>query len=99
MLADAKDLGDPGTMTPSGDLIPDWFPAFKQDIHGVILISGDSHPTVEERLRDISKIFSVGAHNATIHEVTKIVGDVRPGDQKAHEQSVSLFHHRRMSSN
>lgn len=55
----------------------------------MILVSGDCHATVAERLAKIEKVFLVGSPNATIHEVTRIVGDVRPGTEKGHEQSVS----------
>ncbi|MCJ1393012.1 hypothetical protein MMC18_005884 [Xylographa bjoerkii] len=82
MLADAATLGDPGSTSPSG---PDWIPAFKQHIHGMILVSGDSHKTVTEKLAEVKDIFSVGSHDAIIHEVIHIVGRVRPGKEKGHE--------------
>ena len=85
MLADAKDLGDRGTASAD---TPDWVPAFKQGVDGMILVSGESHPTVAETLADIERIFSVGAPSATIHEALRIVGDVRPGKEKGHEQFV-----------
>lgn len=88
MLAGAEALGDKGTKSPSGEFSPDWVPAFKHDIHGVILITGDSHKTVDEKLAQIENIFHVGAHNALIHEVYRTVGDVRPGKEKGHEQFV-----------
>lgn len=88
MLADAKDLGDPGTATAD---TPDWVPAFKQGVDGMILVSGDSHSTVAETLADIERIFLVGAPSATIHEALRIVGDVRPGKEKGHEQFVHLM--------
>jgi hypothetical protein len=62
---------------------------FKQEIHGLILVTGDSRTTVEGRLADIKKIFLVGEESATIHEVVTLVGDVRPGDEAGHEQFVS----------
>ena len=87
MLHDASDLGDKGTSSSNG-FIPDWIPAFKQDIHGLILVSGDCHASVAEKLAEIEEIFSVRGHDATIHEVIRIVGDVRPGKEKGHEQYV-----------
>ncbi|GLB42844.1 putative peroxidase [Lyophyllum shimeji] len=83
---DAKNLGDKGT----GDIpnfVPDWEPAFLQDIHAVILISGDSHGTVDKKLRQIKEIFGLapGNHKPSIKEVIAVVGDVRPGNQSAHE--------------
>ena len=92
MLAGAAALGDKGTTSASGEFIPNWVPAFKHDIHGVILITGDRHETVDRKLAQIEKIFYVGAHNALIHEVYRAVGDVRPGKEKGHEQFVpTLF--------
>ena len=85
MLADAESLGDKGT-TSSGKFDPDWVPAFKQGVHGVILITGDCHPTVTETLQEIEKIFDVRTQNALINEVFRVVGDVRPGSEKGHEQ-------------
>lgn len=89
MLADADSLGDKGTAS-SGAFDPDWIPEFKEAIHGVVLITGDSHTTVDQKLAEIKKIFSVtGEQDASVHEVVKIVGDVRPGAVSAHEQFVS----------
>ncbi|KAK0516663.1 hypothetical protein JMJ35_001266 [Cladonia borealis] len=85
MLAGAAALGDKGTTSASGEFIPNWVPAFKHDIHGVILITGDRHETVDRKLAQIENIFCVGAHNALIHEVYRTVGDVRPGKEKGHE--------------
>ena len=85
MLADAFNLGDKGTTTGT-NFTPDWVPAFKGgDIDGLILVSGDSHATVALKLAEIKKIFFVDAHNATIHKVISIVGDVRPGAEAGHE--------------
>ncbi|KAF8059915.1 hypothetical protein FPV67DRAFT_349692 [Lyophyllum atratum] len=83
---DAKNLGDKGT----GDIpnfVPDWEPAFLKDIHAVILISGDSHGTVDKKLQQIKEIFGIapGQYKPSIKEVTSIVGDVRPGKESAHE--------------
>ena len=88
MRADAENLGDLGT-TVSGGFEPDWIPAFKQAIHGIIIVSGDCHETVAEKLEDVEDIFSIGRHDALMHEVLRIVGDVRPGKEKGHEQFVS----------
>ncbi|KAL2049284.1 hypothetical protein ABVK25_010462 [Lepraria finkii] len=85
MLAGAKDLGDIGTSPPNGPFDPDWIPAFKQDIDGLILITGDSYATVAEKLAEIEKILLVQARNPIIHEVIRLVGDVRSGKVKGHE--------------
>jgi hypothetical protein len=81
MLKDAPALGD--------QVDPNWIPEFTQEIHGLIMITGDCHATVEARLADIKKIFLVGEESATIHEVLSLVGDVRPGRAAGHEQFVS----------
>ncbi|GLB42843.1 putative peroxidase [Lyophyllum shimeji] len=83
---DAKNLGDKGT----GDIpnfVPEWEPAFLQDIHAVILISGDSHRTVDKKLQEIKEIFGLApsGNKPSIKEVTTIVGDVRPGKESGHE--------------
>ena len=84
MFADAEFLGDKG-ITDANKFNPDWVPAFKGVIHGMILVSGECHATVAKKLKEIEGIFSVGAHDATIHEVIRIVGDVRPGKEAGHE--------------
>ena len=86
MLEDAQDLGDPGT---ANDGFPDWVPAFKHGVDGVILVSGESRLTVAEKLAEVERIFLVGTHFATIHEAIRLVGDVRPGKEKGHEQYVT----------
>lgn len=77
MLAGASDLGDKGTTSASG-FDPAWIPAFKKEIHGVILVTGDRHSTVHRKLEEIEKIFKVGTPDASIHKVIDIEGDVRP---------------------
>ena len=79
MLADVQTLGDEGAGK-------NWLPAFKKDIHGMILVSGDCHATVRHTLAEVEKIFHMGGQNAIIHEVLRVVGDVRPGMEKGHEQ-------------
>ncbi|TFK38587.1 hypothetical protein BDQ12DRAFT_631188 [Crucibulum laeve] len=76
---DAANLGDKGT--GSGDnFVPDWEPAFKEEIHGVILVAGDSHTSVNKQLWQIEEIFG-----DSIYKVTAVRGDARPGDLSAHE--------------
>ena len=71
-------LGDP---TSADGKTPAWDPHFLQDIHGVILISGDSHKTTDEDKDKIEKIFK-----SSIKEIITIRGDVRPGAEDGHEQ-------------
>ncbi|KDR78229.1 hypothetical protein GALMADRAFT_65104 [Galerina marginata CBS 339.88] len=77
-------LGDKGSGSGT-NFIPDWEEPFKQEIHGVILLAGDSHATVDKKLAEIKHIFRVGEHSASIKEITSVRGDSRPGDQSAHE--------------
>jgi hypothetical protein len=79
MFADANHLGDQ---------VSNWAPAFKNDIDGLIMVTGDCHSTVQERLAEVKKIFLVGQTNAIIHQVLSVVGDVRPGHEAGHEQFV-----------
>lgn len=89
MLKDSQSLGDKGTTT-NGTFSPDWIPAFKAGnlIDVLIFFSGDCHQTVDEAVKKVDLIFGVGTHNASLHEVLRIVGDVRPGAEKGHEQYV-----------
>jgi hypothetical protein len=81
--ADAtKNLGDPTKL----DGNPDWDSHFLQEIHGVILISGESHETIRKKKQEIEDIFGVNSSHASIKEIVTLQGDVRPGDQSAHEQ-------------
>ena len=86
MLRDAAFLGDP---VRGADKTPDWVPAFRYGVDGLILVSGECHQTVAEKLAEVERIFLVGSPCATIHEAIRIVGDVRPGCEKGHEQFVS----------
>ena len=59
---------------------PAWEPAFKQTIHGCILITGDSKLTVSERLLVLETIL-IG----TFKTITRVDGAVRPGAEASHE--------------
>ncbi|KAF9019286.1 Dyp-type peroxidase [Hymenopellis radicata] len=72
-FSDAATLGDP-------DSGADWEPAFKDKLDAMIHVAGDSHVSVDVVLVEVRAILGL-----TIHEVTHIVGDVRPGDQDGHE--------------
>ncbi|KAF9524199.1 peroxidase TAP [Crepidotus variabilis] len=74
-------LGDP----KRADGNPDWEDAFLNEIDGLIIISGESHATIEKKKHEIEHIFGVHTHHASIQEVKSIRGDVRPGDQSGHE--------------
>ncbi|KAF8804040.1 Dyp-type peroxidase, partial [Phlegmacium glaucopus] len=77
-----KNLGDP---KKSDGTTPDWDDHFLQDIHGLILISGESHSTIEKKKAEIDHIFKVGTPLSSIKEIITIRGDVRPGAESAHE--------------
>jgi hypothetical protein len=83
--ADAEALGDQGTST-GGTFEPDWLPPFKQEIHGLIIFSGDSHATVNSKLKEVLHIFGFGTSKSSVTEVFRITGDVRPGKEAGHEQ-------------
>ena len=84
MLADALNLGDP-KKDPSSTL-SDWDSEYFEPIHGVVLISGDSHASTAEAEHRIKKMFGLLSTDETMHQVKRIVGDVRPGKEKGHEQ-------------
>jgi len=88
--ADAEGLLDQGTK--AGDVFtPDWEEPFKQEIHGVFVIAGESHFSVDKKIHEIEAIFGVGGPSPSFQKVTSVVGDTRPGDLSAHEQYVD-FH-------
>lgn len=91
MLAGAQNLGDRGIITSQNKFSPSWDPAFKQEIHGVILFTGDSHETIHANLKQVKKIFLVGQSDAIIYQILSLTGDVRPGSEKGHEQFVSCY--------
>lgn len=83
MRADAGSLGD---TVDSHSQPAQWDAEFKQDIHGVILITGNSHPQIDTALTDVKNILG-----ATIQIVHQIEGHTRPGDISGHEQYVSCL--------
>jgi hypothetical protein len=86
-IDDAK-LNDSAFLAGQRVDAPDWEEPFKKEIHGVIILAGDSHATVDAKLNRIKEIFGIGPGNAkdSLAEVTTVRGDARPGDQSAHEQ-------------
>lgn len=58
-----------------------WLPEFKEDIHCLIFITGESLATVHERYAELRWIL-----DGTIKEVKLTVGTVRPGKENGHEQ-------------
>ena len=80
-INDAKLLGDPGrnqpTATDPNHYEPAWKDEFKQSIHGVVLITGDSWERVEARSDFIERAFNIDDPNdASIVEVLRIRGQV-----------------------
>jgi len=74
---DSINLGDPRS---SDGKTPAWDPQFLKTLHGVILISGDSHGTTDKKKAEIDLIFK-----SSITEVITLRGDVRPGAEDGHE--------------
>lgn len=83
--ADAQALGDSGTGTGT-TFVPDWLPQFKEEIHGLIIFSGDSHATVDAKVAQVLNIFGLGTPASSVAEVFRVTGDVRPGNEAGHEQ-------------
>ncbi len=84
-LADSQSLGDPRTPGRDNTFTPDWIKEFKNPVHGVIIISGDSDLSVEATHRVVTCVFNIG-FRPTLHKVRTLKGVVRPNDQKGHEQ-------------
>ncbi|KAL9077060.1 MAG: hypothetical protein Q9157_003508 [Trypethelium eluteriae] len=80
MKSDASNLGDSGMQQADGTFQPDWDDTFLQEIHGVTLVTGDSHDTVNDKLASVKDILS-----GTVTEISTLSGDVRPGDEAGHE--------------
>ena len=102
MLAGANLLGDPMTKS-GGNVIPkwdnNWIPGSPvkdasgvttKEIHGLIMVTGDNQLRVDEKLGAIRKIFTKSDNTKIISEVHRLEGNIRPGNQKGHEQSVQL---------
>ncbi|KAF8344609.1 hypothetical protein F5887DRAFT_1062028 [Amanita rubescens] len=82
--ADAQSLGDSGTGA-GPTFVPDWLPQFKQQIHGLIIFSGESHATVNTKVAQVLNIFGFGTPASSVAEVFRVTGDVRPGNESGHE--------------
>lgn len=67
------------------DQVEKWLPEFKQEIHCLIFITGESLATVHERYAELKWIL-----NPTINEIKLTVGNARPGKEFGHEQFVIL---------
>lgn len=82
MLPDAKPLGDAGKVGSDGNTFePNWIPEFKKgNIDGVILVAGDSQPSVTVALGKALAVLK-----DTVSEVINIAGHTRPGKEDGHE--------------
>ena len=81
---DAFALADKGTGDTKESFVPDWDEAFlqkEQEIHGVILVAGDSFESVNGKLEEVK-----GTLGSSIADVATLAGDVRPGEFSGHEQ-------------
>ena len=67
--------------TTLNDVPAKWFPEFRQDIHGLFVVTGDSQATVNEKLHEVLNILK-----GTIQIVKRADGHVRPGKEAGHEQ-------------
>ncbi|KAF8890920.1 peroxidase TAP [Infundibulicybe gibba] len=82
-LADAFNLGDDGKGDPA-HFDPEWDPAFKEQIHGVIISAGDSDETLKDTISKIEHHQS-SLSGLAMTVVKSINGTVRPGKEKGHE--------------
>lgn len=76
-LADADLLGDEGQSDDAGNFDPNWETAFKGEIHGVLLIAGESWKTVNATVKETLQLFG-----KSIRVVYTLKGAVRPGAEK-----------------
>lgn len=81
MKSGASNLGDNGVQQADGTFQPDWDDTFLQEIHGVTLVTGTDHDTVNEKLASVKDVLS-----GAVTEISTLSGDVRPGDEAGHEQ-------------
>lgn len=72
-------LSDPGTVTGS-ETDPAWELAFKQTIHGCLLITGESLKTVRQRQDELDHILL-----GTVKTIVRVDGVVRPGSDHGRE--------------
>ncbi|KAF1960067.1 Dyp-type peroxidase [Byssothecium circinans] len=79
MKSGARSLGDLGTVQ-GNSFVPDWDDTFMGEIHGVTLVTGDSRATVDKKLEEVKSIFL-----GSVKEVSTVVGDVRPDEEKGNE--------------
>jgi hypothetical protein len=74
-------LADPADAA-SGSSNPKWDSEWRgPEIHGVLLVAGNTTALVKEKLDRIVKLF-----DGSVKLDFKLDGKVRPGDQKGHEQ-------------
>ncbi|TCD63946.1 hypothetical protein EIP91_004756 [Steccherinum ochraceum] len=83
-LAHASDLGDKGATFDNKAPPTDWVQAFRDPVHGFMIVAGDCQATLDERLAEAMQILQMSS-TGTCHEVLRLQGAVRPGDQKGHE--------------
>ena len=68
-----------------------WSAGFRQNLDGIILITGDSDPTVQAQLDVLKGIFFIGEANASIEINHFLEGATRPGLEDGHEQYSLCF--------
>ncbi len=103
-LANAKALGDTGTTDSSGKFVPDWLPAFKSEIDGLILVRRLCFLclllfglTLEQIAGESQETVHEQKHKVehilgnSIHKALVVEGRARPGKEKGHEHFVRDF--------
>ena len=101
-LADAEKLGDTGKSEANG-FDPDWLPAFKNAIDGIILVGTSlflfllvvsfQGKVAGECQASVAEGISKVEHvlGTSISKVLKVEANVRPGKEKGHEHFVSYL--------
>ena len=75
---EAGQFGNIGTLNDNAE---NWLPVFKDGVHGVIIVAGNCREVIDPKVAEIRGILGT-----TIHEVFHVIGKVRPGEEKGHEQ-------------
>ncbi|KAI0077314.1 peroxidase TAP [Panus rudis PR-1116 ss-1] len=77
--------GQLSNATALGDIESNWLDVFKNGVHGVFIIAGDSTDTINGTWSQIEQIFGLGIASPSINEVFRVIGNVRPDTEKGHE--------------
>ena len=89
MKRDSAKLGDPQSSPGSG---PAWEAPYlkSEDIHGVIIVTSDSMKTVDDKLKNVRRLFhypfGLAGAKPLISELVTENGKTRPAELRGREQ-------------